>query len=79
MVKFLEWDSNFFDKKIGLLSIVDKYDKINSFLSYDVIYVNQECDKEIKIPGFKKLYEENKITYSKQLKTNTQRSKQWHI
>jgi len=70
MVKFLEWDSNFFDKKIGLLSIVDKYDKINSFLSYDVIYVNQECDKEIKIPGFKKLYEENKITYSKQLKTN---------
>lgn len=70
MVKFLEWDSNFFDKKIGLLSVVDNYDKIDSFFSYDVIYVNQEEDEEIKIPGFEKLYEENKITYSKKLKSN---------
>ena len=70
IVKLLEWESNFFDKKIGLISGAHIDNKIDYLYNYDIIYLNQNKDQEIKITGFKKLYKEKKITYSKQLKLN---------
>lgn len=66
-IKPLNWDSQFFNKKIGEIILFD--DKTNSIDAegYDLLYVKSEHDFPITIKGFKNSFAELKLTFSKDL------------
>lgn len=65
MIKKLEWDSEFFEIQVGELS----YGKeVNSDLNnFDLLYVKNSNDFELKIEGFEPLFDEVKVIYQKEL------------
>jgi dTDP-4-amino-4,6-dideoxy-D-galactose acyltransferase len=66
-IKPLDWDSNFFNKKIGLLDL--SYDSNFSEIQndFDLIYVVSDQYIAIEIPDYKQTYSENKIVFSKKI------------
>lgn len=65
IIKHLDWDSSFFNKKIGLLDLSNgvQYSEIQN--DYDLIYVISKEGIAVAIPNFKLSYLENKIVFSK--------------
>ncbi|MBD8084316.1 GNAT family N-acetyltransferase [Chryseobacterium caseinilyticum] len=64
----LKWDSTFFNKKIGELSVGQDHSaeeiKVNN---YDLIVVKQVSDKPLSIPGYRETFKETKVIFSKNL------------
>lgn len=64
-IKFLDWDSRFFNKKIGLIDIKEKIE-ISSYLKgFDLLYVKQIEDVHFEIEGFKQNHTETRVVFSK--------------
>lgn len=70
IIKYLDWDSSFFNKKIGLLDLSNdcKFSEIQN--DYDLIYVISKEEIAVAIPNFKQSYSENKIVFSKKIVQN---------
>jgi dTDP-4-amino-4,6-dideoxy-D-galactose acyltransferase len=69
-IKHLDWDSYFFNKKIGLLDLSKdcKFSEIQN--DYDLIYVISNKEITVDIANFKQSYTENKIVFSKKIVQN---------
>lgn len=70
-IKYLDWDSSFFNKKIGELEI-DSSTSHFPELEYDLLYVKQKKNFKLEIPGYIELYNETKLRFCKTLESNTQ-------
>lgn len=66
-IKYLDWDSTFFNKKIGLLEITNDVQSFDIENDYDVIYVMSNTEISINIANYEKSYSETKIVFSKML------------
>lgn len=66
-VKVLEWDSNFFNKKIGVIEIEEENGVLLDFEGFDLIYVKQIKNEYIEIKDFKEAYFETKVVFSKNI------------
>ena len=64
-IKFLEWDSLFFNKKIGQLEINKIGLNDSSYEEYDLLYVKLSQDKDLKIKGFINSHTETKVIFYK--------------
>ena len=65
IIKYLDWDSSFFNKKIGLLELSNDFQYSEIQNDYDLIYVISKEEIAVAIPNFKLGYTENKIVFSK--------------
>lgn len=65
IIKYLDWDSSFFNKKIGLLDLSNAFQCFEIQNDYDLIYVISKEEIAVAIPNFKLGYSENKIVFSK--------------
>ncbi|WP_395044763.1 GNAT family N-acetyltransferase [Flavobacterium sp.] len=64
MVKYLDWDSNFFKIKVGEL-IFDKLDFLIDFSNFDLIYIKSEQDFDLNLNDFKNSFSETKAIFTK--------------
>ncbi len=66
-IKYLAWDSCFFNKKIGCLDLINNCNLFEIQNDFDLIYVL--CDKDIplEIKDYKQSYLEKKIVLSKKI------------
>lgn len=67
IVKHLDWDSSFFNKKIGLLELSSDSNFSEIQNDFDLIYVVSDKDIAIEIADYSQSYSENKIVYSKKI------------
>jgi dTDP-4-amino-4,6-dideoxy-D-galactose acyltransferase len=67
-VKILDWDSEFFDRKVGEIAIDDEASAFDIEKNYDVLYVKSAHDFNISIDGYKPLFEETKVVFAKRLR-----------
>lgn len=65
---YLEWDSNFFDKKIGEIFLSTKDEIIFTEDNYDLIVVKQKIEFDLDLKGYDVTFSETKIIYEKALK-----------
>ena len=65
MIKFLKWDSSFFNKRIGLLVLDSDYQDIGVGFGYDLIYVKSELNSVITINDFEVSFSETKVVFVK--------------
>lgn len=65
IIKYLDWDSSFFNKKIGLLDLSNdcKFSEIQN--DYDLIYVASKEEIAVVIPNYKQTFVETKVIFSK--------------
>ena len=70
IIKHLDWDSSFFNKKIGLLDLSNDFQYSEIQNDYDLIYVISKEEIAVAIPNFKLGYTENKIVFSKKTVEN---------
>lgn len=69
--KYLEWDSSFFNKKIGLLELPSELKYIEYLDDCDLIYVVSNCEFLVELINFELTFSETKIDFSKKgLKKN---------
>lgn len=61
----LEWDSHFFNKKIGLIEADDEEVLFLDLESFDLLYIKQKEGKSIEIADFMQTYAETKVIFSK--------------
>jgi dTDP-4-amino-4,6-dideoxy-D-galactose acyltransferase len=66
-VKVLEWDSNFFNKKIGVIEIEEEIEILLDFEGLDLIYVKQIENEHFEAKGFKEAYADTKVVFSKSI------------
>jgi dTDP-4-amino-4,6-dideoxy-D-galactose acyltransferase len=66
-IKYLDWDSSFFNKKIGLLTLLYDCNLSEIQDDYDLIYVVSDKDVAVESTDFKEGYSENKIVFSKKI------------
>ena len=66
MIKFLEWDSSFFNKKIGIVEF-DDYQESLGLNDFDLIYLKQDKDISFEIDNFINTHTETKIVFSKKI------------
>ena len=67
MIRKLEWDSDFFNLKIGEI-IYDSAANIGGTDDFDLLYVKSATGFELKIPGFVNTFCEVKVVFAKTLK-----------
>lgn len=67
MIKKLNWDSNFFNLKIGEVYLQKEDLEINDN-SFDLLYVKSENEFEITINGYNNTFSDQILIYSKDLK-----------
>lgn len=65
-INFLQWDSDFFKKKIGEISL-NKKENINFNGEYDLIVVKQSSDFDIDLEGYNLIFQETKVNFIKTL------------
>lgn len=65
-INFLEWDSNFFKKKIGDIAINEE-ENVNLTEDYDLIVVKQISDVDVALNGFHLSFKETKVNFIKEL------------
>ena len=65
-IKSLDWDSNFFNKKIGGIFIAEDHTAIGDCAHYDVLYVKTFKYLNLKVDGFSNNYSETKVIFSKE-------------
>lgn len=68
-MRTLDWDSTFFNLKIGETD-VDSFD-VNNISSFDLVYIKSLIDFTLNIENYTNSYSELKITYSKELKISS--------
>jgi dTDP-4-amino-4,6-dideoxy-D-galactose acyltransferase len=73
-VKTLAWDSEFFNKKVGEITVDDDVSTCDIAANYDVLYVKSDCDFNISIDGYQPLFEETKVVFAKGLKPDNRHS-----
>ena len=68
-IKTLEWDSAFFNKKIGelMLSKTDTTEFSNKPHAFDLLIFKSSKNKNITIDGFKNTFQETKYVFSKKI------------
>ncbi|WP_396187063.1 GNAT family N-acetyltransferase [Flavobacterium sp.] len=66
-IKHLDWDSSFFNKKIGLLELSNDSNFSEIQNDFDLIYVVSDKDIAIEIKDYKQSHSENKIVFSKKI------------
>ena len=67
-IKHLQWDSDFFNKKIGELSPNEAIKvPFNLTQDYDLIIVKQTKDFSCEIDGYEKTFEETKVLFENNL------------
>ncbi len=69
-VKVLDWDSRFFNKKIGVIERKAKIEISSDLESFDLLYVKQIKDKHFEIKNFRQNYAETKVIFSKSISKN---------
>jgi GNAT superfamily N-acetyltransferase len=65
-INLLEWDSDFFNKRIGSLNIYNNIN-ISNVNEFDLIYVKSSEELEVTIYNYFKTFEQTKVMFSKQL------------
>lgn len=65
-INFLQWDSDFFKKKIGEI-LLSKKENINSADNYDLIVVKQSSDFDTDIEEYTLSFKETKVNFIKSL------------
>jgi len=65
VIKYLEWDSSFFNKKIGLLDLSQnqKYFEVEN--DYDLIYVVSDLEIVNNLTNYEQTHSETKVVFSK--------------
>ena len=66
-VKVLDWDSRFFNKKIGVIEIMEDIEISSDVESFDLLYIKQIEDKYFELKYFKQNYAETKVVFSKSI------------
>lgn len=69
-IKNLEWDSRFFQKKIGLIEGGEEIKSFSDIETFELLYVKQNEDKYIEIDNFIQTYIETKVIFSKKTSQN---------
>lgn len=70
-IKALEWDSLFFNKKIGEIDFDARGQSFADSNEFDLLYVKQSEDEFLELEGFKQTFAETKIVFAKGLSKNT--------
>lgn len=65
--KVLEWDSHFFNKKIGVIEIKEEIEIPSDLESFDLLYVKQIEDEYFEIKDFKQNHAETIVVFSKSI------------
>jgi ribosomal protein S18 acetylase RimI-like enzyme len=73
MIKKMEWDSDFFNLRVGELDFKESNDSLD-VESYDLLYVVSSNDFDLKLNGFENSFSEQKIKFYKELKETQQLS-----
>jgi len=66
-VKILDWDSHFFNKKIGVIEVADEDEFFLDLDRFDLLYIKQKEDKSIEINNFMQNYTETRVVFSKSI------------
>lgn len=74
MIKRLDWDSEFFNMKVGELNL-DEEIILTDCSNYDLIYMTSVDDFDLKLKGFKAFFSEQKVKFSKKLIKKRKESK----
>lgn len=70
MIKLLEWDSTFFNRRIGLLDLNNGSPNFEDLNDWDLVYIMSDEDFALDINKFKKTYSETKVIFSKMIIEN---------
>jgi ribosomal protein S18 acetylase RimI-like enzyme len=70
MIKRLEWDSSFFNRRIGLLDLNSGSPNFEDLNDWDLIYIMSDEDFTVDINKFNKTYSETKVIFSKMIIEN---------
>lgn len=71
MVKNLQWDSDFFNLKVGEIVYGKNYEK-ETVSDFDLIYVVSDQDFQLELDNFENSFAETKVIFSKTLKEENQ-------
>lgn len=66
-IKYLEWDSSFFNKKIGLLDLSKDPNYLDFDLDYDLIYVTSDEEIVVNLKKYTQTHSETKVVFSKKM------------
>lgn len=67
MIQYLHWDSNFFNKVIGKLTLSAQEQPELELDNYDVLFVYQNEDFQIDIPNFELSFSDTKLVFQKKI------------
>ncbi|WP_432712531.1 GNAT family N-acetyltransferase [Pedobacter sp.] len=76
MFRELTWDSNFFHKKVGELTLDNGH--VETFPKVDLLYVKSKNETIPEIKGYHCRYAENKVVYTKELTDSGARHEKIH-
>lgn len=69
-IKYLNWDSTFFKKKIGEIEITNSNFQFPK-MDYDLLYVKQKKKFEFELSDYNELYNETQLTFFKTIENST--------
>jgi ribosomal protein S18 acetylase RimI-like enzyme len=67
MIKLLEWDSSFFNRRIGLLDLNSGFPNFEDLNDWDLVYIMSDEDFTLDINKFNRTYCETKVVFSKMI------------
>jgi dTDP-4-amino-4,6-dideoxy-D-galactose acyltransferase len=67
MIKLLEWDSSFFNRRIGLLDLNNGSPNFEDLNDWDLVYIMSDEDFTLDINKFNRTYCETKVVFSKMI------------
>lgn len=67
MIKLLEWDSSFFNRRIGLLGLNNGSPNFEDLNDWDLVYIICDEDFTVDINKFNRTYSETKVVFSKMI------------
>lgn len=67
----LSWDSDFFGKEIGEITLSANDEQVFETENFDLIVVKQQEPFPVSIPNYKQIFEETKVIFEKELTENT--------
>jgi dTDP-4-amino-4,6-dideoxy-D-galactose acyltransferase len=67
MIKLLEWDSSFFNRRIGLLDLNNGSPNFEDLNDWDLVYIMSDEDFTLDINKFNRTFSETKVVFSKMI------------
>jgi dTDP-4-amino-4,6-dideoxy-D-galactose acyltransferase len=67
MIKLLEWDSSFFNRRIGLLDLSSGSPNFEDLNDWDLVYIMSDEDFTLDINKFNRTFSETKVVFSKMI------------